>query len=83
MPDGLIALLAGDALLLIADKQGVTSISAAAKLGRLDPGRLAKDRSALDYIRVFVGKANVVGVPLSQLRDACGISLAYPACAPL
>ena len=36
-------------------------------MGRLEPGRLVKDRSALDYIRVFVGKANVVGVPLSQL----------------
>jgi putative transport protein len=28
---------------------------------------LAKDRADLDYIRVFVGKANVVGVPLSRL----------------
>ena len=45
---------------------------AASKLGRLDPGRLAKDRSALDYIRVFVGKANVVGVPLSQLAMPAG-----------
>jgi putative transport protein len=33
----------------------------------LEPGRIVKDRSALDYIRVFVGKANVVGVPLAQL----------------
>ena len=57
--------------------------SAAAKLGRLDPGRLAKDRSALDYIRVFVGKANVVGVPLGQLAMPSGISRAYFACAPL
>ena len=31
-----------------------------------------KDRSALDYIRVFVGKANVVGVPLSQLPMPAG-----------
>ena len=36
-------------------------------LGQLEQGRLLKDRSDLDYIRVFVGKANVVGVPLEQL----------------
>ena len=35
--------------------------------GKLEPGRIVKDRSALDYIRVFVGKANVVGIPLGQL----------------
>jgi putative transport protein len=33
----------------------------------LEPGRIVKDRSALDYIRVFVGRANLVGVPLAQL----------------
>jgi putative transport protein len=66
VPDGLIALSPGDALLVIADRKEALD-SAAAKLGRLDPGRLVKDRSALDYIRVFVGKANMVGVPLSQL----------------
>jgi len=37
------------------------------KLGRLDPGHIVRDRSSLDYIRVFVGKGNVVGIPLSQL----------------
>ena len=36
------------------------------------PGRIVKDRSALDYIRVFVGKANVVGVPLAQLPMPAG-----------
>ncbi len=43
------------------------------KFGRLEPGRIVKDRSALDYIRVFVGKASVVGVPLSQLAAAGGL----------
>ena len=33
----------------------------------MEPGRIVKDRSALDYIRVFVGKAHVVGIPLGQL----------------
>jgi putative transport protein len=42
------------------------------RLGRLEPGRIVKDRAALDYIRVFVGKANVVGIPLSQLALPSG-----------
>ena len=41
-------------------------------MGRLEPGRLVKDRSALDYIRVFVGKANVVGIPLAKLPMPAG-----------
>jgi putative transport protein len=73
VPHEMIALSPGDALLLIAESKSDLD-SAAAKLGRLDPGRLAKDRSALDYIRVFVGKANVVGVPLGQLAMPTGFS---------
>ncbi len=41
-------------------------------IGQLEPGRLVKDRSALDYIRVFVGKANMVGMPLAQLPLPAG-----------
>ena len=67
-PDDLV-LAAGDALLIVADAEDGLS-QAAAKLGKLEPGRIVKDRSALDYIRVFVGKASMVGVPLSQLRAA-------------
>ena len=59
-------LASGDGLLIIADdKQAVEAV--AAKLGRLEPGRLVSDRSSLDYIRVFVGKASAVGIPLGQL----------------
>src|SRR6185295_8311243 len=61
----------GDALLIVADDKDALA-GAAGKLGRLEPGRLAKDRSALDYIRVFVGKASVVGIPLSQLPMPAG-----------
>lgn len=71
VPDELIALAPGDALLVIADEKAALD-QAAGKLGRLDPGRLSKDRSSLDYIRVFVGKANVVGIPLSQLSMPAG-----------
>jgi putative transport protein len=61
----------GDGLLVIADRQDAIN-DAAARLGKLDPGRIVKDRSALDYIRVFVGKASVVGVPLAQLPLPAG-----------
>src|SRR6185437_7351922 len=45
---------------------------AAATLGQLEPGRIVKDRSALDYIRVFVGKASMVGIPLARLPLPAG-----------
>jgi putative transport protein len=57
---------AGDGILVVAASQ--TDIdAAAARLGSIESGRLTRDRSALDYVRVFVGKANMVGIPLSQL----------------
>jgi putative transport protein len=71
VPSDEIVLNAGDGLLVVADQQEAIA-AAAAKLGALAPGLLAKDRSALDYIRVFVGKASVVGVPLAQLKLPAG-----------
>ena len=62
---------AGDALLVIAERQSDIN-DAAARVGKLEPGRVVKDRSALDYIRVFVGKANLVGVPLGRLPLPAG-----------
>lgn len=57
---------AGDGILVVAESQ--TDIdAAAARLGSIDLGRLTRDRSAVDYVRVFVGKASMVGIPLSQL----------------
>jgi putative transport protein len=64
-------LTSGDAVLVIAESEDAIT-EAAGRLGRLEPGRLAKDRADLDYIRVFVGKANVVGVPLSRLPMPSG-----------
>ena len=66
IPSADIVLAPGDGLLIIAEREEAIA-EAATRLGRLEPGRIVKDRSALDYIRVFVGKANVVGVPLAQL----------------
>ena len=71
VPAADIVLSSGDGLMIIAESE--TAIAeAAARLGRLEPGRIVKDRSALDYIRVFVGKANVVGVPLARLPLPAG-----------
>ena len=60
--------------MLVAEQEAALS-QAAAKLGSLAPGRIVKDRSNLDYIRVFVGKANVVGVPLAQLKLPAGFPI--------
>jgi len=66
LPSATVLLAAGDALLVVAERQD--DLAAVAKrLGTLEPGRLVKDRSALDYIRVFVSKANLVGIPLAKL----------------
>ncbi len=64
-------LAAGDALLVVAEDNEAIA-AAAAKLGKLEPGRLASDRANLDYIRVFVGKASVVGIPLARLPMPAG-----------
>jgi len=69
MPD--TALSAGDAVLVVAESEEAIA-KAAARLGTLEPGKLASDRADLDYIRVFVGKANVVGVPLASLPMPSG-----------
>ena len=67
-----IALAPGDGLLVIARSEGGHRCRGDGELGRLDPGRIVKDRSSLDYIRVFVGKAGMVGIPLSQLPMPAG-----------
>src|SRR5262245_36487710 len=66
-----IELAAGDAVMLVAEREEDIT-AAAAQLGKVEPGRIAKDRSALDYIRVFVGKAAMVGVPLGRLPLPAG-----------
>jgi putative transport protein len=71
VPAADIVLSSGDGLMIIAESENAIA-EAASRLGRLEPGRIVKDRSALDYIRVFVGKANVVGVPLARLPMPAG-----------
>jgi putative transport protein len=71
IPSEQLVLASGDGVLVVAEEQADLE-AAAARLGKLEPGRLARDRSALDYIRVFVGKASVVGIPLSRLPMPTG-----------
>ena len=71
VPVGETVLSTGDAVLVVAESKDAIA-NAAGRLGKLEPGRLASDRSDLDYVRVFVGKANVVGVPLSSLPMPSG-----------
>jgi putative transport protein len=71
VPSSDAVLSEGDALLVVAENEEEIA-GTAAKLGRLEPGRLASDRADLDYIRVFVGRAAVVGVPLSSLPMPAG-----------
>ena len=52
VPSTDLVLASGDGLLVVADEQEAIA-AAAARLGKLEPGRIVKDRSALDYIRVF------------------------------
>src|SRR4051812_27345990 len=51
VPNGGLVLAAGDGLMIIAEEESAIA-SAAARLGKLEPGRIVKDRSDLDYIRV-------------------------------
>jgi putative transport protein len=71
-----LVLSSGDTVMLVAEQQAAIA-QAAESLGDLAPGRIVKDRSAVDYIRVFVGKANIVGVPLAQLALPNGASLLH------
>jgi putative transport protein len=71
VPTAETVLAAGDGLLVVAERNEAIA-NAATQLGRLEPGRLASDRADLDYIRVFVGKAGVVGIPLANLPMPAG-----------
>lgn len=71
VPNPDLAIGPGDGLLVVAETQTALT-DAAARLGTLAPGQVVKDRADLDYIRVFVGKASAVGIPLSKLTLPSG-----------
>ena len=74
LPDPAIQLQPGDGLLVAADTAAAID-ETAALLGRLDPGRIAKDRADVNYQRFFVSNRNLCGVPLSDLPMPPGVPM--------
>ncbi len=74
LPDPDIELTIGDAVLIAADR--ATAIADAVEaLGRLEPGRIAKDRADLSYQRFFVSRANLTGMRLNELPMPAGVAM--------
>jgi putative transport protein len=71
LPDPQIRLAPGDGVLLFGQPDALEKARLA--LGSADPGRIAKDRGALDLARLFVSRASVVGVPIGQVQFPEGI----------
>jgi putative transport protein len=66
LPDPDTVLRQGDAVLLVAETEQAMA-EATAKLGQLEPGRIAKDRADLSYQRFFVSKNALTGIRLKDL----------------
>ena len=64
----------GDGLLIVAERPDAIG-EVVAVLGRLEPGRLGKDRSDLSYQRFFVAKPGLTGVPLADLPMPAGVPI--------
>lgn len=64
----------GDCVVIVTE-QAAALDEATRKLGHLETGRIAKDRSDLDYISVFVSNAKLVGIPLSELPLPAGFPI--------
>jgi putative transport protein len=71
---------------LILDEDDVVLVTATSKavleearkiLGEAAPGRIARDRSAMDYIRVFASKRTVVGMELGELKIPGGFDYQF------
>lgn len=74
LPDANLQLVIGDALLIAADRAEAIA-EAAAVLGRLEPGRIAKDRADLSYQRFFVSKAGLTGKTLDEVPMPAGTEI--------
>ena len=66
LPEPDITVRHGDGVLLVAETEQAVA-EATARLGHLDPGRLAKDRGDLSYQRFFVSKNHLTGIRIEQL----------------
>jgi putative transport protein len=74
LPDDSAMLRIGDGLLIVAEREQAIG-ELVAVLGRLEPGRLGKDRSDLSYQRFFISKQALTGVPLSELPMPAGVPI--------
>jgi putative transport protein len=74
LPDPTIEVRHGDALMIAAETAAAVQ-ETAALLGRLDPGRIAKDRADVNYQRFFVSKQGLCGIPLSDLPIPPGVPM--------
>ncbi len=72
LPDPAARLAAGDGVLLVGRPEALETARAA--LGRPDPGRIGKDRGALDIARFFVSRSALVGTALGELRFPEGVA---------
>jgi putative transport protein len=71
LPDLQAHVAAGDGILLYGQPEALEK--ARLMLGRVDLGRLAKDRGDLDFMRFFVSRAELVGTSLGQFAFPDGI----------
>lgn len=60
--------VAPDDVLLIVGPSKESLVEAGQKLGDTEPGRITRDRSDLDYLRVFASRPGVVGRAISDLE---------------
>ncbi|MBV9561352.1 MAG: YidE/YbjL duplication [Bradyrhizobium sp.] len=74
LPEPDTSLHVGDALLLVGETEEAVA-AATARLGHLEPGRIAKDRGDFSYQRFFVSKSNLVGVRLADLPMPPGVPM--------
>src|SRR3954464_14259838 len=72
LPDPEVELHLGAALLVAADRATALDEVATA-LGRIEPGRIAKDRGDLSYQRFFVSKPGLTGTRLAELPTPEGV----------
>ncbi len=72
LPKAEYVLSASDILLLGSESLAALDV-ACQMIGKKTESRIVKDRSHLDYLRVFASKQNVIGLELSQIKFPEGI----------
>jgi putative transport protein len=71
LPDPQARLAAGDGVLLFGFPEAL--LKARLALGHVDAGRIAKDRGALDVVRLFVSRPSVVGTAIGDVSFPDGV----------